>query len=513
MAQSVPGAISFTRYVNITSGVGAGANVAQRQLILRLMTSNDILPPGTYKEFSSATDVGAYFGTNSEEFLRAQFYFGWISKNITTPMLISFGRWVSAAVGSMIFGAEGVYSVGNFTPITSGGFTLTLGGFTHTLTGIDLATATSLGGGSPSVASLVQAAVQAYSAGGTAWTGATVSYDATNNRFDFVSGATGTDVISVAAAPTGTDLAAPLGWLTGAILANGSAQESLTQTMTTTSGLSNNFGSFAFLDTLNTAQVTEVSTWNNGENVSYQYCVPVTAATAAAISTAILPLSGTDLTLAPITTEYPEMVPAMILAATDYTKRNAVQNYMYQLNFDLTPSVTNDADANTYDALRVNYYGQTQNAGNFIQFYQRGLMTGGTTAPVDQNIYGNEQWLKSAMSAAIMTLLLAFAQISANAQGRSQLLAIIQSVINQAVFNGVISVGKILTTAQQLFITQATGDPKAWQQVQTIGYWVDCVIQSYVNPNTGLTEYKAVYTLIYAKNDAIRAVNGTDILI
>lgn len=512
MAQSVPGAISFTRYVNITSGVGAGANVAQRQLIARLMTSNDILPPQTYKEFSSAEDVGNYFGTGSEEFLRAQFYFGWISKNITTPALISFGRWVSAAVGSMIFGKEGVYALSNFTAITSGSMTLELGGFTHTLTGINFSTATSLGGGSPSVTSLLQAAINAYSAGGAAWTGATVSFDATNNRFDLVSGEVGTDVIAVTAG-TGTDVAAPLGWLTGAILANGSAQESLTQTMTTTANLSNNFGSFAFLDTLNTTQVTEVATWNNGQNVSFQYAVPVTAATASAISGATIALSGCDLTLAPISTEYPEMIPMMILAATDYTKTNAVQNYMYQLNFNVTPSVTDDTDANTYDALRVNYYGQTQNAGQFIQFYQRGIMTGGTTAPVDQNIYANEQWLKSAASAAIMTLLLVLAQLSANATGRSQLLAILQAIINQATTNGVISVGKTLTTAQQLFITNATGDPKAWYQVQTIGYWINCVIQSYVNPNTGLTEYKAVYTLIYSKNDAIRAVQGTDILI
>jgi hypothetical protein len=63
----------------------------------------------------------------------------------------------------------------------------------------------------------------------------------------------------------------------------------------------------------------------------------------------------------------------------------------------------------------------------------------------------------------------------------------------------------------QLAITNATGDPTAWQKVQTSGYWFDVVFETYVVNNQ--TEYKAVYTLIYAKDDVIRLVNGTDILI
>ena len=200
----------------------------------------------------------------------------------------------------------------------------------------------------------------------------------------------------------------------------------------------------------------------------------------------------------------------MILAATDYTKPNAVQNFMFQI-FNLTPSVTTDAAADTYDNLRINYYGQTQTAGNLIQFYQRGFMMGLPVDPVDQNTYANEEWLKAALSASLMSLLLALPTLGANTMGKSQVLAILQSGIDQALLNGTISVGRPLTEQQRLYVTTITNDNKAWRQVQNIGYWIGCDIQSYVA--NGITQWKAVYTLIYTKADAIRKIEGTDILI
>ena len=84
--------------------------------------------------------------------------------------------------------------------------------------------------------------------------------------------------------------------------------------------------------------------------------------------------------------------------------------------------------------------------------------------------------------------------------------------MEQALFNGVISVEKPLTTVQKLYITEITGDDLAWHQVQNAGYWVDAVMQSYVTEDAR-TEWKCVYTLVYSKDDAIRKVEGSHILI
>lgn len=502
-------AIDLSRYVQITSGVGAASSAAVRELIPRLNTTNPLLPTGGIATFGSAKEVGDYFGTTSQEYLRAVFAFGWISKSITNVPSISFARWVDAAAGSRIYGQPRAFSLGNFTSISSGAMTLTLGGVTLPITGVNLSGAASLA----AVAALIQAAIRAQTGGGVAWTAATVTYDPVRGSFNFVSGTTGPDTIQVAAG-AGTDVAGPLGWLTGAILSNGAAVQTISEFLTASTNISNNFGSFAFMPSLTLNQVIEAATWNNSQenNVQFMYSVPVTPANAAGWSAALIGIGGTTLTLAlpSLPNEYPEMDPMLIMGATDYTQPNAVQNYMFQV-FNQTPTVTTDLDANLYDNLRINYYGQTQTAGNLIQFYQRGFMMGLPVDPVDQNTYANEEWLKAQLSADLMSLLLAVPTVGANRLGQSQVLAILQSGVNRALDNGVISVGRPLTDVQRLYITNATNDNKAWRQVENIGYWLGVRIESYVA--NGVTQWKATYTLIYTKADAIRKIEGTDILI
>jgi hypothetical protein len=212
------------------------------------------------------------------------------------------------------------------------------------------------------------------------------------------------------------------------------------------------------------------------------------------------------------TVQFPEQCPVMIEAATNYGGNNAVQNYMYQV-FDpyLTPTVTDDSTAASYDSLSVNYYGQTQTAGTQFNFYQRGLMFGTPSSPLDQNTYVNEIWLKDSIAATLLALQLNLNQLPANSAGRSLVLLQIQQVINQAVNNGVISVGKTLTNAQIVYVGSVTSDPDAWYQVQNAGYWVDCIVQPI--PNVSPVQYEAAYTLVYSKDDVIRYITGADILI
>ncbi|HFK2227077.1 TPA: DUF3383 family protein, partial [Pseudomonas aeruginosa] len=77
--------ISQSRYIRIISGVGAGAPVAGRKLILRVMTTNNVIPPGIVIEFDNANAVLSYFGAQSEEYQRAAAYFKFISKSVNSP--------------------------------------------------------------------------------------------------------------------------------------------------------------------------------------------------------------------------------------------------------------------------------------------------------------------------------------------------------------------------------------------------------------------------------------------
>lgn len=514
-------AISITRYVDITSGVGAGTFVPTRDLVARLFTGNDLVPPQSFISFDDAASVGAYFGTTTEEYYRAVFYFGWISKNVTSPGALQYARWVNTAVAPRIYALKGNNSVlANWTSITDGSFILTMGSNTYTLSSLDFSSALALA----DVATIIQDAIQAESGGGALWTGATVAFDSGSGGFDLIGGATGDAVISVAAPLSGTNItgAGLLGWIPqsvntngtvtpGAIWADGSDVETITETLTTSNSISNNFGSFTFLTNLDLTldQVTEAATWNATLNNVYLYSVGVIPANVSTWQMALADIGGVGLTVSPTLSplEYPEMAPMMIEAATNYNGINSVQNYMFQI-FNLTPSVTDDTTAAAYDAIGVNYYGQTQTAGSQIEFYQTGVLQGTDTSPVNMGVYVNEIWLKDAATAAIATLLLAQPYVPANTQGQAQILGTLQSVIQQALTNGTISVGKTLSTAQQMYISSVTGDPDAWHQVQDIGYWLGCVIVQ-TAPNV----YEAQYTLVYSKNDVINFVEGTHILI
>lgn len=584
--------ISLTRYVDIVSGVGAGSVVPTRDLVARIFTANNLLPPQSFISFTSAAQVAVYFGAGSEEYLRAQFYFSFTSKSQTQPQAIQFARWVKTAVAPMIFPVpNGGTVLANWTAITSGSFILTMGGFTFTLSSLDF----SADGSLTAVASTLQTAIRAESGGGAVWTSAIVTYSATYGGFLLIGGAVDviTNPLTVEAGGGGTDItpAGLLGWLPeglnvngsyipGAIWAQGSAAETITQTLNNSAQASNNFGSFAFLTNLGITQqnVVDAATWNNSENVLYMYSQEVTPANASAWATAVASIGGVGLTLSPVISfaltgtlssgsnvvtglisnvnisvgmpvtgtdvpagtyvqslvgttgltlnnnasgtvttsltffnlQFPEMLPMMIEAATNYQGINSVQNYEFQQVAGLTPSVADDSDADAYDALRINYYGVTQTAGQQIAFYQTGVLMGIGTNIQDMNAYVNEIWLKDAAGAAIMTLLLSLLQLPANNQGITQLSGVLQSVINQALNNGTISVGKTLSATQQMFITSATGDPLAWYQVQNSGYWFNVVITP-VGSNP--VRYEATYTLIYSKDDVIRKVNGVHTLI
>lgn len=497
--------ISIKKYVDITSGVGGNGAVRQRDLIGRLFTTNTKVPVDGLVEITSADDARSYFGSTSEEYLRALFYFSFVSKLIVAPKKLTYARWANAASAPRVYGAKITTTLSQFVAITAGTLTMTAGANTINLTGVNLGAATSFA----DVAATLQTAIRA--AGGAQFVTAVVAYDAVAGAFNFTGTVAAAAPISVTPTGTANDLAIKLGWGPTAVFSPGVNVTTISDTLGNSADASNNFGSFAFLPALTTDQIIEAATWNAARNVEFMYTVRVTDANAVALSAALIGVAGTGMTYAPMATEYDEMAPMILMAATDYSKRNSVQNYMYQ-QFGLTAKVSDTDISDQFDAMRINYYGNTQTAGQQINFYQRGVMGGGGTALVDMNIYANELWLKDAAQAAILSLLLSLPKISANVEGVSQILAILQSAIDQALFNGTISVGKTLTTVQKLYITQITGDELAWHQVQDIGYWVACDMQPYVTVDAR-TEFKAVYTLVYSKDDDIRKVEGTHILI
>lgn len=508
--------ISIKKYVDITSGVGAGATVKERELILRLFTTNVKVPAGVVMEFTDINDVATTFGTTSEEYKRAALYFGFISKVMTKAKKISFAAFSTSQSAQVpgIVGGTPLTTIATWKAITNGAIKITVGSVVADLDTLNFSSAVALA----DVASAIQTKLRTK----TGFTNATVTYDTTNAKFlaSFVGTTPPAAVVVDTTVSAGSAIADQLGWTTakGMVTSPGSVAATPLDYVIEADAISDNYGSFAFCGTpLTLPDVTAIATWNAAQNVKYQFLIPTIKGNYVTWEAALKSIASCGLTIVNDTnTEYDELIPGIILGATDYNQRNASQNYMFQQVSGITPKVDSNTEANAIDATRVNYYGRTKNAGQAIDFYQNGYLCGGSTAPVQMNVHANEQWFKSAATSVLMTGLLSLPIIPATDEGRTITISLLNggedAPIPRALFNGTIKAEKPLTVTQKAYITQITGDPLAWHQVQSIGYWLDASVQQQTQQN-GTIKYIIDYLLVYSKADAVNKITGRDILI
>ena len=494
-------AISQTKYVNIISHVGGAEIVSQRELIGRIFTSSILVPVDTVIEFSGGAiaalkSVGEYFGITSDEYARASDYFSFISKKGTQPSKISFANAATEATSAQLIGLSNHASLDSLKSFTGGNLVIDYGENTYALTNINLSSATSLSDVASSILS------------GDAASALTCSYDATLGRFilsaqDSDSGT----VTGVEIRVSPTLLSESLG-LSRGIYQPGTDARTKVEAVSYTTEVSNNFLSFMFIDTVSSGEAAAIASWVDTQNVRYMFCMNATSESDATSLASVLGVyTGVALSYDP--ENKVQIVPMSAFAAVDYTRPNAAINMMYQQHPAVTASVSTDAMSTSLDNIRVNYYGRTQQAGQWIDFYQKGVLMGEIS---DMGVFVNEAWLKDAISSSILNLRLALDTLPATSVGEGMVKAQISNVISMALTNGVINPGKTLSSTQKAYIAQVSGDSEAWLAVQTAGYWLGTEIIREVD-QSGVESYKVHYVLIYAKGDAINFVDGTDILI
>ena len=489
--------INSNKYVQITSGVGGAAAVGTRELLARIFTVNELVPTGSVLKFSDPESVLEYFGSESEEYKRAAFYFSFISKAITSPRNINFARWAETDTAAKIFGAQADTLV-NLQAISAGALTVSLAGVDAAVT-VDFSLAASYA----DVATELQTKIQAAGGGFAA---ATVTYNALKTQFNFNSNGTADGAISV----TGSSTATAIGWGSNATFSDGVSAQTITEALSSSTELTNDFGSILFnydLD-LTIEEKLEAATWNATRNNEFQYHTACLVSDAQEHFDDLGGISGVGVTVYDSELEeYPEMLPCALLASQDFNSNSAAANYMYTQSGLLTPTVTTTTLSNTLDAIRINYYGQTQEAGSQINFYQRGTLMDG----IKMGVYANEQWLKSELKSDFLNMFLAQPIVGADDSGRAIALSYLSAAAQKAVNNGSFAQGKVLTNTQIQFINQVSGNQTAYREIASKGYWFDATIEQEVNE--GVTEYYIAYTMIYAKRDAVDSVRGRHILI
>lgn len=498
--------IKSARYVEITSAVIGASSVAVQSLTGRRFTSNPLVPADG---IVTVLNGGAqdYFGTETAEARFASQYFSYVSPAPASKANnLQFAAYAPSGRAPTLFGAPSTSTLAALQAVTTGALSIQLGDAAVNLTGINLSTALTFA----DVASLLQAKIR--TAVGPQYTTALVTYDSLTKEFKIVGSVVGAGAAVVNVAPSGVDVA-PLINLNGvgSVQSPGVASQSPLAAFIAAEDLTDSFGSASFQDTMTLEQAIDLATYVASQNIKYQLYLSVIRADYETWSAALIGTPSVGLILNETVNEYKESLPQAIMAATDYDRRNATVNYMFRQSV-LTGDVTDTAESLALDAARVNYYGTTASAGQRISFFQRGFLMGGATAALDMNVHANEQWFKAFMSAAFLSLEISINKIPANNEGRGLIMIQIADGIDRAKFNGTISVGKLLTAAQQIAVTELTGDALAYLEVQNNGYWADVEMVEVVGPS-GIAEYVAKYTIAYAKNDVVRKIEGSHNLV
>lgn len=502
------GNISQSQYVAIASGVGGASAATEKELIARLVSANPKVPTNTVLGFGDIDTFGAFFGTDSPEYAYASRYFGFISKSIRKPSKISVFRSTLNAVAPFIYPSQKVAALGTLKDVTNGAFVLSMGGLTYTISGLDFSTAADYA----SVASIIQTAIRANTEGGELWTGASVAFHAQDGVISLTGGTAGEAIIvAPSAAETGTDITPLLGWNTASspIVSQGVSAQSVTDLMAKNLNLSNNFGTFLFLEDLTTAQITEAAQYTHAQNVQFRYVQRVVPSNYMEIQQAVAGFSGVSLVFDLYDdNSYPHALSAAIWAAANYNAVNGAPGAEFQKDESIAPSVFDDETYKKLTGLKINFIGRTQQAGQPISFYQPGYLQG---AVEDEGVFMNEVWLKDKIVTAVLNTQLALEKWPTGEDGLTLFDTITEPIRSLAKTNGVVTVGKTLTDTQKVYITQQTGDAKAWQQVQTQGDY----ITRWISPKqvNGTTVYVLYYCYIYSKGDQVRKIEGSDILI
>lgn len=491
-------AISQEKYIRIISAVGGRSLVAQRDLIARIFIDDALIPRGQVVEFSGGAiaalnTVGEFFGRTSEEYAWAKKYFNFVSKRATQPSKISFYSASTDAAPTSVIGETGV-TLAAIQAVTAGTLSIDVDGTVTEYDNINLSSATSLSG----VATLVSTAITGGEAS-VVYMADEATKPGAYNRFQLKLAEDGSAEVSV----SGT--VADALKLANGIVSYGSAEATTkAAVLEESANISNNFFTFTFAGGVTAGEAAEIAEWNHAQNVRYMFVVnDVDIDTRSTMVNAVKDYDGTALNVADA-----GILPMGLFASVNYNNANAAVDAMYQQHPDLTATVSDTSIAHALDEDGVNYYGRTQQAGQWLEFYQDGVLQGSVSA---MGVYANEAWLKDAITAAWLNLRLSIDTIPATTIGESLVTGALMSPINLALYNGVITPGKTLDATQKAYITQLTGDENAWLTVQTRGFHLSVTVVKYTE--SGREKYKGEYVLIYTKGDSINKVEGSDILI
>jgi len=472
MASSIP----ISKEVTVIPGVvGTGGNPLALNTVF--LTQNTLAPNEAILSYSNATDVGAYFGTTSAEYLAAVCYFAGFDNASKFPSTLFIAGYAATSQPAWLRGINLAGQPLTYFTALNGSLSIVINAVTYSNPSLNLASGTSIGGAeSTSIINLIKTGL-----GFTGGSAPTITWDSIRSQFVITSYATG-DGVTIAYA-SGT-LSSPLGVAAG-ILSQGDSIDTPADAMNDLLNLSNNWATFMTIwETVNTDTIL-FAQWTQAQNDRYAYIVwdsdigNKTANNATTIGAIIAAdtFDGTLVCYAPTGGVYLAAAIAGYAAAVDWSALNGRATLKFRQQSGLASyvgEVTNIADANAVLSNNSTYFGSysAPGVGNNYNIIADGAMGGSRFAWFDT--YIGQIFLNSQLALSIFEGLLQVNMAPYNDLGYNLIRAWCADPIEQALNCGIIRTGVSLSNSQKAAISYSVGKDIS-TQLQTQGYYLNIV--------------------------------------
>lgn len=482
--------LPYYKFVPVTGSVVSPAFTTEKKHAL-LAVTDPLIGTGTpYLSFSGNSalkNFAAILGTSGNDYKFAQKYFAFLSKSGYGVQKLLVARWYKTAAAAFVKGKSSVASLATLTDISSGSVKVNLGSETAFEAVVDLSSATSYA----DIATILQTAIRANTAGGTAYTAATVVYNSFTKGFIITSGDTG--VLSAVSAcesgTTGTDLLELLG-LDGAELSQGADAETYAQFCDRI--LNANTGAFSITtnESLTNDEIAAAVKWLQGVlggeqtiNTLMRLVFNISdKETAKALQSTLSGLSYTGYVVCyDPNNELVHALDCAICGAIDFTRANGAINFNFQPAVGYSPITvlgtvvdyqqgnTNMSLAEELDALCISYVYSVGFGEQEQVFYGLGLMANdfGT-----EDVQVNESWIETDLQNRVMNGFASLEKVKLQGDdAREFISAIIAPTFEQGQNNGSIARNGTLSDSDKNAIAVATNNAAAADAVEANGYY------------------------------------------
>lgn len=480
--------LPFSKFVPISAVVQSPAFTVEKKHMLLAMTSPLIGTATPYITFSGAsamTNFRATFGTAIPEYAVAQKYFNFMSKTGTSPERLIVARWYRTAAAPFIAGTKDIEPVAALASISDGAFGVNFNSTEYQVS-VDLSDATSYS----DVAQRIQEAIQGNTAGGAAFTGATVEYSPITGGLIITAGATGASATTagITAGTSGTDISGMLG-LYNATLSQGANAETFAEFCDRIYNANSAGYSITTIEDLSEDDIQPAVAWLQGVvgNQTIDTMVRLVfnisdKQTAMALQSTLSGLGYTGYVVCydPYK-EYVNALDCAICASIDFTAVNGSINFNFQPAVGYTPITTvgdvlnyqqgqtNLSVAQELDDLCISYvysvgFGEQQSV-----LYGMGLMQGSFGT---EDVQVNESGLEVSIQTAVMNGFISLNKLKLQGKDARDFIAtLITPSFEQFQTNGAIARNGILTDTDRNSIYMITGNEAAADAVANNGYY------------------------------------------